>query len=249
MKSTLLNIVLALAVVVLSARLVYVQHHLPAGTTSAHSPNTAQHAAQKTTQSTTQNTTPGTAQNTAQHTTQNTTHPLLAQFEEFDVTHNFPNNPFTYFKGKGLLLAVGDSTDYNEMTIGWGALGNIWERGMSLMTVFVAEKRYTHHYMDSAHYFTVMEFDDADKDILAYMGSHSGRDGNKAAALGLHTLYTDHGTPYFAEARIVYECEMIYHAPFDPAGFGDIPATFYSTAQAGIHSMYMGKIVRSFRRQ
>lgn len=41
-------------------------------------------------------------------------------FEEFDVTTDFQGNPFTYFKGKGLLLAVGDKADHNEMTIGWG---------------------------------------------------------------------------------------------------------------------------------
>lgn len=169
-------------------------------------------------------------------------------FEEFDVTEDFHGNPFTYFKGKGLLLAAGDSADYNEMTIGWGAMGNIWERGMSMLTVYVAPGRHTYQYMEKARYFTVMEFDEAHKDILAYMGSHSGRDGNKAEALGLHTLYTEHGTPYFEEAKTVFECEMIYHAPFDPSCFGDMPAAFYADFPAGIHSMYMGKIVKALRR-
>ncbi len=169
-------------------------------------------------------------------------------FEEFDVTEDFHGNPFTYFKGKGLLLAVGDKSNFNEMTIGWGALGNIWEKGMSMMTVYVAKGRYTFGYMEKAKYFTVMEFDDAHKDILSYMGSHSGRDGNKAKALGLHTRYTEHGTPYFEEAKTVFECEMIYHAPFDPKGFGKMPKEFYSDFPAGIHSMYMGKIVKAMRK-
>lgn len=169
-------------------------------------------------------------------------------FKEFDVTANFHANPFTYFTGKGLLLAAGDSASHNEMTIGWGALGNIWERGMAMMTVFVAKGRHTHGYMERARYFTVMEFDDAHKDILEYMGTHSGRDGDKAAALGLHTRYTEHGTPYFDEASAVYECEMIYHTPFDPKGFGDMPREFYANFTAGIHSMYMGKIVKAMRR-
>ncbi len=170
------------------------------------------------------------------------------EFEEFDVTTDFHGNPFTYFKGRGLLLAVGDSTDCNEMTIGWGALGNIWEGGMSLMTVYVAPARYTFKYMEKAKYFTVMEFDEAHSDILDYMGSHSGRDGDKAKAMGLHTLYTDHGTPYFEEAKTVFECEMIYHAPFDPKGFGDMPKQLYADFPAGIHSMYMGKIVLALRK-
>jgi len=169
-------------------------------------------------------------------------------FEEFDVTTDFHGNPFTYFKGKGLLLAVGDKANHNEMTIGWGALGNIWERGMSLMTVYVAPARYTFKYMEKAKYFTVMEFDDAHKDILDYMGHHSGRDGDKAKALGLHTRYTEHGTPYFEEAKTVFECEMIYHAPFDPKGFGEMPKKLYADFPAGIHSMYMGKIVKAMRK-
>ena len=80
------------------------------------------------------------------------------------------------------------------------------------------------------------------------MGSHSGRDEDKVKALGLTTLFTANGTPYFAEAQEVYECEMIYHAPLDPKGFGEMPAKFYANFPAGIHSMYMGKIVRVLKK-
>ncbi len=217
MKARLLNIVLAIALVVVSARWAMSESHSSANGASADS--------------------------TAVISQTND-----SVFEEFDVTKDFHGNPFTYFKGKGLLLAVGDKADHNEMTIGWGAMGNIWEDGMSLMTVYVAPARYTFHYMEKAKYFTVMEFDDAHKDILEYMGTHSGRDGDKAKALGLHTLYTEHGTPYFEEAKTVFECEMIYHAPFDPKGFGEMPKKRYADAPAGIHSMFMGKIVKAMRK-
>lgn len=170
------------------------------------------------------------------------------EFKEFDVTKDFHGNPFTYFKGKGLLLAAGNKPDFNEMTIGWGALGNIWEGDLSTLTVYVSKSRHTFGYMEKAKYFTVMEFDDSRKDILEYMGTHSGRDGNKAKTLGLHTRFTEHGAPYFEEAKTVFECEMIYHAPFDPKGFGDVPQRFYSNYSSGIHSMYMGKIVKAMRK-
>lgn len=170
------------------------------------------------------------------------------KFEEFNVAEDFHGNPFTFFKGDGLLLAAGNANDFNEMTIGWGALGNIWERGTSTITVYVAKGRHTHGYMEKAKYFTVMEFDQAHKNILKYMGTHSGRDGNKAKALGLHTKYTEHGTPYFEEASAVYECEMIYHADFEPKGFGDMPKRFYADFPAGVHSMYMGRIVKAMRK-
>lgn len=170
------------------------------------------------------------------------------EFRDIDVTTEFRGNPYTFFKGDGLLLAAGDKNSNNAMTIGWGSLGNIWERGTSTMTVYVAEGRYTHEFMEKTKYFTVMVFDDDHKEVLHYMGSHSGREGDKAAALGLHTLYTENGTPYYAEASEVYECEVIYHAPFDPKGFGDMPKRFYQDFPAGIHSMYIGKIVKAMKK-
>ena len=41
---------------------------------------------------------------------------------------------------------------------------------------------------------------------------------------------------------------MIYHSPLDPKGFGEMPAKFYANFPAGIHSMYMGKIVRVLKK-
>ena len=60
--------------------------------------------------------------------------------------------------------------------------------------------------------------------------------------------YTEHGTPYYLEAREVYECEVIYRDEFDPKGFGDIPRKRYENFPAGIHHQYIGKIVSARRR-
>lgn len=169
-------------------------------------------------------------------------------FHPFDVLREFAHNPFTWFKGKGLLLAAGDRTQCNAMTIGWGALGNSWVSGNATLTVYVTPKRYTYGLMERARYFTVMSFDEAQGDILDYMGCHSGRDGDKAAALGLHTLYTERETPYFAEAVEVYECELLYHAPLDPAGFSEAPRAYYAQRTSGIHTQYTGQIIQALRR-
>lgn len=157
-------------------------------------------------------------------------------------------NPFTYFHGKGLLLAAGDREKSNAMTISWGAMGTLW--GRPTVTVYVAEKRYTKTFMDRSPYFTVMAFAEGDS-ILRYMGHHSGRDGDKAAALGLHTLYTDNGTPYYAEADLVLECRLLYAAPFDSAAFkDDVPREHYAKrGKAGLHTMYIGEVVRALRKE
>ena len=171
-----------------------------------------------------------------------------SDFVEFDYTQTANINPFTWFKGAGLLLACGEGEDHNAMTIGWGALGNIWQHDISTITVYVAPARYTFEYMERFRYFTVMVFDEDRKDVLEYMGTHSGRDGNKEQALDLHVAYTEHGTPYYLEAREVYECEIMYRDQFDQNGFGEVPQKRYANFPAGIHHQYIGKIVSARRR-
>lgn len=166
------------------------------------------------------------------------------KFKPLDIDKDWDENPFTWFKGKGLLLAVGDKENNNAMTIGWGSLGNVWSQiGPNTVTVYVAEGRYTYQFMEKYDYFTVMAFDEEDARILGYMGTHSGRDGDKAAHLGLHTLYTEHGTPYYEEAELVLECKTIYRAPFLKEGMAEEVRKFYENFDAGVHHMYIGNVV------
>ena len=174
----------------------------------------------------------------------------IGDFEEFNVVENWDENPFDWFKGQGLLLAVGTPEHNNAMTIGWGSLGNVWSKiGPATVTVYVAEARYTYEFMEKYDYFTVMAFDKEDARILGYMGTHSGRDGDKAAHLGLHTLYTENGTPYYAEATIVLECKTIYKAPFEKAGMSEEVKKFYENFDAGVHHMYIGNVVKALKRK
>ena len=171
-------------------------------------------------------------------------------FKPLDLEKDFDENPFDFFKGYGLLLAVGDKDNNNAMTIGWGALGNIWSKlGPNTVTVYVAEARYTYEFMEKYDYFTVMAFDKEDAPILGYMGTHSGRDGDKAAHLGLHTLYTDHGTPYYEEAELVMECKILYRAPFLKEGMSGEVRKFYENFDAGVHHMYIGNVIGAWIKQ
>ena len=170
-------------------------------------------------------------------------------FRAIDVRKEFADNPFDIFTGKGMLLCAGDREKSNAMTIGWGGLGTLWGRN-DAVTVYVAEKRHTKLFMDKAATFTVMAFDkEKQANILDYMGRNSGRDGDKAAVLGLHLAYTERGTPYYEEAEMVLECEMMYSAPFDPAGMRDVPQKLYANFPAGVHTMYIGRIVQALSRR
>ena len=176
--------------------------------------------------------------------------PAFAQeengFKKFNVKEDFTENGFQWFH-EAELLAAGTKEKSNAMTIGWGGIGTLW--GRPAMTVYVAEKRYTKEFMDKAEYFTVMAFDVEKSNVLNYMGTKSGRDGDKALALGLHTAYTANGTPYYTEANMVIECKLMYAAPFDPNGFkSDVPKNMYSHFPAGIHTMYIGEVINAWKK-
>ena len=167
-------------------------------------------------------------------------------YKQFKVEEGFEDNGFQWFRDAQLLCA-GNKEKSNAMTIGWGGIGTLW--GKTALTVYVAEKRYTKKFMDEAEYFTVLTFDVKDSKVLNYMGTKSGRDGDKAQALGLHTAYTANGTPYYTEATMVIECKTMYAAPFDPKYFkSNVPKQMYANFPAGIHSMYIGEVVNAWKR-
>jgi len=167
-------------------------------------------------------------------------------FTKFDVREDFTENGFQWFRDAEL-LAAGNKEKSNAMTIGWGSIGTFW--GRTALTVYVAEKRYTREFMDNSEYFTVMAFDVKDSKVLNYMGTKSGRDGDKEQALGLHTAYTANGAPYYTEASMVIECKIMYAAPLDPQYFkSDVPKNLYANFPAGIHYMYIGEVVNAWKK-
>lgn len=78
--------------------------------------------------------------------------PTFAQeengFKKFNVREDFTENGFQWFHDAEL-LAAGDKDNSNAMTIGWGSIGTLW--GRTVLTVYVAEKRYTKEFMDKTH--------------------------------------------------------------------------------------------------
>ena len=164
----------------------------------------------------------------------------------FDINDDFERNAFNFFEDNGgLILCSGDDKKSNAMTIGWGEMGTLW--GRNSLTVYVARARYTREFVDSYPYFTVMKF--SDREIARYLGSHSGRDGDKAAALGLHTAYTSNGAPYYEEADLVIECKVMYSDEFEKESFrSSVPENFYRNFPAGLHALYIGEVVGAMKK-
>ena len=172
--------------------------------------------------------------------------PMTTELKPFNVQEEFQKNGFTFFT-ENLILCSGDTAANNAMTIGWGAIGNYLGHERPAVTVYVAPARFTWEFMERYPRFTVMQFDDPE--VARYMGSHSGRDGDKASALGLHVAYTEHGTPYYEEASMVIECETMTAWHQTEADFrNNTPKEFYDGFEAGVHTVYIGEVIAAWRR-
>ena len=97
-------------------------------------------------------------------------------------------NPMTLIAKEWMLITAGnEERGYNTMTASWGHLGSIWGHGGGLPTAvaYVRPQRYTKEFVDREEYYTLTFFPAEYKKALGYLGSHSGRDGDKVAAAGL----------------------------------------------------------------
>lgn len=150
------------------------------------------------------------------------------------------DNPVKLIKNDWLALAAGKEGDMNAMTIAWGGIGVLW--GKPVVTVYVSTDRYTYGFMESNEYFTVTAFPEENRAKLAYIGSHSGRDGDKIKEAGLTAEYTELGNPTFTDGRLMIECRKIYSQQFDASRFNDDTKAIYSKGM-GVHHLYIGEIV------
>ncbi len=146
---------------------------------------------------------------------------------------------------RGLLLAAYDSDQKpNVMTIGWGAMGNIWSQ--PLWIVLVRPSRYTYQCIEHSQCFTVNVPGEDLSMACATCGSKSGRDTDKFRAAGL-TAQKASGVlaPVVAQCPVVYECQVVHSNDVAPAKLtSEILSGTYTNGD--YHRIYYGKIVSSW---
>ena len=103
-------------------------------------------------------------------------------------------------------------------------------------------KKYTKQFMDREPLYTLCFFKDKKKE-LAYLGSHSGRDEDKVAAVGLTPAFGD-GYTCFEEASLVLVCRKLYRAPLVEEGFVDKAIVEDCYPERDFHDLYIGEIVK-----
>jgi flavin reductase (DIM6/NTAB) family NADH-FMN oxidoreductase RutF len=153
-----------------------------------------------------------------------------------------------------MLITAGDAGadgggDWNTMTASWGGLGVLWGRNVAFM--FIRPSRRTFGFANDNELFTLSFFSEDYRDALNFIGSHSGRDCDKAAEAGLTPLIFDGGVAGakgagaigFKEAEDIILCRKLYTHDFDPRQFLDAPLIETSYNGKDYHRMYIGEIL------
>lgn len=156
-------------------------------------------------------------------------------------------DPMTMIGDEWMLVTAGsEQTGWNTMTASWGHLGVLW--GRSTAICYVRPQRYTRQFIDREPLYTLCFFPERYKKALGYLGSHSGRDGDKVAAAGLRPVFGE-GYTYFEEASLVLVCRKLYQAPLCEERFCDPAVVEQCYPQRDFHDLYIGELVEVLKKE
>ena len=160
---------------------------------------------------------------------------------------NFIDAKYDVFKKFHQQLAVitcGGIEDFRCMTIGWGAMGNVWGHPGATITVYVNPARYTFAYMQQKEYFTVCFFPEEYRRDVMTLGTKSGRDGDKVALTGLTPKALENGVG-FEQAELTFVCKKLYGGQFELEKTPEqIRNSIYTKFEP--HYFYIGSIEDAF---
>lgn len=152
-------------------------------------------------------------------------------------------NPMTKIGKEWMLVTAGcQERGYNTMTASWGHLGHIW--GFDTSVIYVRPQRYTKQFVDREEKYTLCFFPGYKKE-MGYLGTKSGRDEDKVAAVGLTPVFGD-GFTYFAEASLVLVCRKLYRAPLKEEYFLDKSIVSDDYPNKDFHDLYVGEILEVY---
>ena len=161
---------------------------------------------------------------------------------------------FELFDKHWAIVTAGSIEHHNGCTVGWGSLGNIWgHAGESCptVTVYVHPARYTSEFLMNSDTFTVSFFPESRKKALGYMGSHSGRDGDKAHGAGLTPVAMGQSTTY-KEACLTFLCKKLYQHQFSKEDMAPEIRDYYASSPSVYpdfkggwqpHIVFVGEII------
>jgi flavin reductase (DIM6/NTAB) family NADH-FMN oxidoreductase RutF len=140
------------------------------------------------------------------------------------------------------LLTCGDfrKKHFNCMTVSWGGFGTMWD--LPIAMIVVRPTRYTLEFLDRYDNFTLCAFPEVHRKDLSFLGSRSGRDGDKIGQSGLTPCAASCvSSPIYQEAELAIECHKLYEQDFNPGHFMD-DRIMEHYPEKDFHHMFFGEI-------
>lgn len=168
--------------------------------------------------------------------------PVFKEISPNEITEN----PFELIGGDWALVTSGSKEKFNTMTVSWGGVGIMW--GKPAAFTFIRPQRYTFGFTENNDFYTMSFFDEKYRKALQFCGSKSGRDYDKVKETGLTPVFTENGTPYFEEAKLVLVCKKMYAQFLNEESVTDADGVkkWYND---DYHKMYISEIVRVLSKQ
>lgn len=162
----------------------------------------------------------------------------FSEISPYDLEYT---NAFRAVGKEWMLICAEDGVvgEVNAMTASWGFLGEIWNKPAAVC--FIRPQRYTFHMADGAEHFSLCFFGDGYRRELGYFGTRSGRDGNKADAMGLHYGHADE-VPLVEEASLVLICRKMYADDIKEDKFTDADVRDACYPQKDYHRIFVCEV-------
>jgi flavin reductase (DIM6/NTAB) family NADH-FMN oxidoreductase RutF len=162
-------------------------------------------------------------------------------FKQIDI-ESLKFNPFTKIGKEAFLITAGTPEKFNTMTASWGFMGVMW--GKNCIETVIRPTRLTYDFTEKSELFTVSFLPEELKDIIAFCGTHSGRDTDKCAETGLIPVNLD-GAVTFEQASLVFVCKKIYRGNMDTEGLAEECRKF--NEKDPLHVQFIGEIISGYK--
>jgi len=149
----------------------------------------------------------------------------------------------------GLFLTKKNGLFINTMIIGWGGINVLW--GRPIFMVLVRDSRATYGLLEASEEFTIsIPIGDSLNGAINICSTKSMRDINKFEYCNLTPIRGRMiDTPIIGEAKIHFECRVLYKQKLDQSMVPDIVKKRYYNADSSNnanHTVYYGEIIDQY---
>ena len=128
-----------------------------------------------------------------------------------------PDDVFTLVGRIFPVITAGKQANYNSMTASGGGMGVLMKRPATWC--ILQANRYTLELIREEQAYTLSYFPDAYREQVMFLGSKSGRDGDKMKEASLTCMKLPSGEMSFQEARLIIECRLTQITAANPKDF------------------------------